>query len=496
MKRTLSLLLAVLMVLSLFTAMSVTAGAEETDAPAEIAAADDAELSLEETAEEEITDEETGLVPVAAEPETEVPTEPAAQAPTEAQTEAPTEPTVGRVKNISRDSYESDSCLLNWDPVEGATGYYVYYLNADNHKNFSRYADVDTNSCWVRKLRQGTQYHFKVSAYIEYDGKIIEGETTLKKTATQPAKVTGLTKWRSSTVLEIDWDRNEKATGYRIYRKEGSGAEVLYTTIRGNSTTTFSDTDVTQGETYRYRVKSFRELYDTSYSSDAASMTFIAGLCGPNYSITSRLGRVNLSWNKNPYATHYEVYMSTSPDNSTFELQFTTPRLYYNTPKLPVGNTYYFRVRSIYKSGSTVIEGTSNKKSATITDTAYGEYVGDTYIEVSIDQQHMWAYKDGRQVVTTEVVTGNYGTDDTPTGYYEIEYKVTDTYLVGDTWNNHVDYWMPFYGGYGIHDSDWRSEYGNPIYKGDGSHGCVNTPIGAMSKLYDNMPTGTPVIIY
>ena len=205
---------------------------------------------------------------------------------------------------------------------------------------------------------------------------------------------------------------------------------------------------------------------------------------------------MNLSWNKNPYATHYEVYMSTSPDNSTFELQFTTPRLYYNTPKLPVGNTYYFRVRSIYKSGSTVIEGTSNKKSATITDTAYGEYVGDTYIEVSIDQQHMWAYKDGRQVVTTEVVTGNYGTHDTPTGYYEIEYKDTDTYLVGDTWNSHVDYWMPFYGGYGIHDSDWRSEYGNPIYKGDGSHGCVNTPIGAMSKLYDNMPTGTPVIIY
>ena len=424
----------------------------------------------------------------------------ATEAATEAPTEAATEdvPTVGKVRNIDRTSFESDLADLTWDSVEGADGYYVYYLNADRHKNFSRFADVKTNSCTVKPLRQGTQYYFKVSAYIVRDGVVYEGEQTLKKTATQPSALTGLTKWRSSTVLEMTWDRNDMATGYRIYRAspESGNKEVLYKTVYGNTKTTFDDTSVKQGNVYRYRVKSFRELYGTSYSSSAGSMVFMAGLCGPNYSITSRCSRVNLTWNKNPYATHYEVYYSTSPDNSTFVKLFTTPRLYYNTTKLTVGKTYYFRVKAIYQNGSTFIEGTSNKKSAKITDTAFGEYVGDTYIEVCIAQQHMWVYKNGKQIASTNVVTGNYGDCDTPTGYYEIYSKDTDTYLVGEDYVSYVDYWMAFYGGYGIHDSSWRDTYGGSIYKGDGSHGCVNTPLSAMATIYNNIPYDTPVIVY
>lgn len=485
-KKLLSLLLAFMIAFGALTAVGFTAAETDAADPSPEPAA------VEEAAEEVQADGEADLAPVAFEPSTEAPTD----APTEAPTEEP-EPVVGKVKNISRDSFESDCCLLNWDAVPGATGYYVYYLNADNHKNFSKFADVKTNSCLVTPLRQGTQYHFKVSAYIEYKGKIIEGETTLKKTATQPSKVTGMTKWRSSDVLEMEWDRNEKATGYRIYRTEGSGSEVLYKTIRGNSNTEFTDTNVREGRTYRYRVKSFRELLGTSYSSDAGVITFIAGLCGPNYSITSRLGRVNLTWRANPYATHYEVFMSTTSSNSGFVKQFTTPRLYYNTTKLTVGKTYWFRVRPIYKSGSTVIEGTSNKKSQKITDRAYGDYVGSTYIEISIDQQHMWAYKNGSQIASTDVVTGNKGDCDTPTGYYSVQNKSRGIYLSGPGYSSYVEYWMAFIGSsYGIHDASWRSEFGNPIYKGNGSHGCVNTPYNAVRTIYNNIGTGTPVIIY
>lgn len=481
-KKLAAVFLAVLIAVSALSAVSASADAsdESTEAP------------VKETVIAELA--QTGVEPAVEG----TPTEPVPE-PTEEVTEAPTEepePVVGKVNNIERNSFESDSCLLEWDPVEGADGYYVYYLNADLHKNFSRFADVKTTSCNVTPLRQGTQYHFKVSAYINYNGRIIEGETTLKKTATQPSEVTGMTKWRSSNVLQMEWDRNENATGYRIYRTENSGKEVLYKTLDGKSNTEFTDNSVVLGRTYRYRVKSFRELYGTSYSSDAGVETFIAGMGGPDYSITSRCQRVNLTWNKNPYATHYEVYYSTSPGNSTFVKLFTTPRLYYNTTKLTVGKTYYFRIRPIYQKGSTLITGTSLKKSCTVTNKAYGEYTGDTYIEISIDQQHMWVYKNGRQIESTEVVTGDYGVNDTPTGYYYINYKQRDTYLYGADYVSHVDYWMPFYGAYGIHDSSWRSTYGNPIYKGDGSHGCVNTPLSAMANIYNNVYAGTPVIIY
>ena len=131
------------------------------------------------------------------------------------------------------------------------------------------------------------------------------------------------------------------------------------------------------------------------------------------------------------------------------------------------------------------------------TITPEGDDIGRTYIEISIDQQHMWAYKNGSQIASTEVVTGNEGDCDTPTGYYEINNKARNIYLNGAGYSSFVSYWMAFIGSsYGIHDASWRSEYGNPIYKGNGSHGCVNTPYGAVATIYNNIPTGTPVIIY
>ena len=73
---------------------------------------------------------------------------------------------------------------------------------------------------------------------------------------------------------------------------------------------------------------------------------------------------------------------------------------------------------------------------------------------------------------------------------------VTDVFLTGPTWNDHVDYWMPFDGGIGLHDSSWRDEYGGDIYITDGSHGCINTPLEAIGIIYNNIWDGVPVIVY
>ena len=121
----------------------------------------------------------------------------------------------------------------------------------------------------------------------------------------------------------------------------------------------------------------------------------------------------------------------------------------------------------------------------------------DTYIEISLDNQYLWAYKDGKLIVETPVVTGNVAQrSDTRRGFFRVSYKVTDVVLKGPTWNDHVDYWMPFDGDIGLHDSSWRSEYGGDIYLNDGSHGCVNTPLAAMRKIYRNFKSNDIVIVY
>ena len=431
--------------------------------------------------------EENDLSYTAIEPETEPETQP--------ETEPPV--VVGKVKNIVRTSKETNLMVMEWDPVPDATGYIVYLCNADVSSEYKKLASVKNTTYTIKNLTQATQYHVRVSAYISKNGEIIEGPQTTKKTATQPSTVTGLTKWQSSSTIRMDWNKNSKATGYRVYRKEGSGSEKLVKTIYGYKNNEYVDKSVKLGKTYTYRVKAFRDLYDTTYNSQQApSLKFIAGLCAPDYSIASRCQRVNLTWNKNAYATEYEVYMSESPDNSTFKKVFTTPRLYYNTTKLTKGKTYYFRVLPIYKSGSTTITGTSLKKSAKIQASAYGISTGSTYIEICIAQQHMWVYKGGKQIASTNVVTGTRYYSDTPKGYHYVQDKARNTTLVGADYASFVNYWMPFYGGCGIHDASWRSSFGGSIYMTNGSHGCVNTPYSAVKTIYNNISVGTPVIIY
>jgi hypothetical protein len=125
--------------------------------------------------------------------------------------------------------------------------------------------------------------------------------------------------------------------------------------------------------------------------------------------------------------------------------------------------------------------------------------IGNTYIEISIDQQRMWCYKDGALLVDTPVVTGNPNKGNaTPSGsVWAIDAKKHDAILKGEGYSQPVTYWLPFNGNVGVHDADtWRSQYGGEIYKASGSHGCVNTPTANAEKIFNAVEIGTPVIVY
>ena len=145
-----------------------------------------------------------------------------------------------------------------------------------------------------------------------------------------------------------------------------------------------------------------------------------------------------------------------------------------------------------------ILEGTSGTRTAPylsggIQDKPYG----GTYIEVNLSSQHLWFYKYGECIVSTSLVSGKVSEGMyTPTGIYSIYSKSTNTYLTGEGYRSFVNYWMPFYGGYGLHDATWRGSFGGEIYLYGGSHGCVNLPLSAAAAIYNNAPVGTKVILY
>lgn len=129
--------------------------------------------------------------------------------------------------------------------------------------------------------------------------------------------------------------------------------------------------------------------------------------------------------------------------------------------------------------------------------------IGGTYVEISLEEQHLWAYSNGQLVVETDVVTGNVGKYATPGGLYKVSFMQRDATLDSeqagvkdDKYRTKVKYWMPFNGHIGLHDSSWRSAYGGNIFRGNGSHGCINTPPDAMAKIFEVMDAGYPVVLY
>lgn len=129
-------------------------------------------------------------------------------------------------------------------------------------------------------------------------------------------------------------------------------------------------------------------------------------------------------------------------------------------------------------------------------------------VVVSINRRRMWACNRSNAVYSSVVITGNQNlaSDLTPIGNYKIFAKIANTDLIGSnsntSWNDHVNYWMPFlqnqYGQYGFHDATWRvpNEFGNiSPYSINASHGCVELPIASASWLYSWVKDGTNVSI-
>jgi lipoprotein-anchoring transpeptidase ErfK/SrfK len=123
--------------------------------------------------------------------------------------------------------------------------------------------------------------------------------------------------------------------------------------------------------------------------------------------------------------------------------------------------------------------------------------IGNTYVEINLTQQHIWFYKEGSLIVDGDIVTGDVRKGDaTPPGVYRLKYKVKNVVLRGPGYASPVRFWMPFNGGIGMHDANWKRSFGGEIYKTNGSHGCINCPDGVAEAIYNNIDAGTPVICY
>ena len=232
-----------------------------------------------------------------------------------------------------------------------------------------------------------------------------------------------------------------------------------------------------------------------TYSPEGGASTTVALSAADLASFVSISDSMGVSVSKSKIES-YVSKMSEKHSGSDYKASFKT------TGGSTIGTTVTYYGQRINKSALTddiykcVTEGVSGTRTAPYSAKSDKPY-GGNYVEVNLSAQKLWVYKDGQQVVSTSLVSGSVAEGHrTPTGVYSIYAKQTDRYLTGADYRSFVHYWMPFLGGYGLHDASWRSSFGGDIYLYDGSHGCVNLPSSAAKKVYNNVSVGTKVILY
>jgi lipoprotein-anchoring transpeptidase ErfK/SrfK len=131
-------------------------------------------------------------------------------------------------------------------------------------------------------------------------------------------------------------------------------------------------------------------------------------------------------------------------------------------------------------------------------------------IIVSLSQQWMYAYQDGKQVYDSPITSGRPELP-TPTGVYYIFAKLSPATFYSPWPPGSPYYYSPLHinyalewraGGFFLHDSWWRTVYGpgtnvwhqDPVYgRETGSHGCVNMPMKTAAWIYNWASIGTTV---
>ncbi|GHO92129.1 hypothetical protein KSF_021770 [Reticulibacter mediterranei] len=137
-------------------------------------------------------------------------------------------------------------------------------------------------------------------------------------------------------------------------------------------------------------------------------------------------------------------------------------------------------------------------------------------IVVSLIEQSLRLYQDGKLVQSFLITSGQYQKP-TPPGYWHIFVRESPTKFKSSEpkgsafWypDTNINYAMEYRdGGYYIHDSWWRLDYGpktnfphadsggDQSFAGNGSHGCINMQKDQAAWMYAHTGYSTPVIIY
>ncbi|GAA1978618.1 hypothetical protein GCM10009817_18900 [Terrabacter lapilli] len=227
-------------------------------------------------------------------------------------------------------------------------------------------------------LTNGTTYYYTVAAInaVGTSPQSNEASTTPQAAATAPSAPTGLSAGPGNASVSLTWtapasNGGSPVTGYAVYRGTSAGGEGARPVASNVTGTSFTDTGLTNGTTYYYKVAAINAV-GTSPQSNEASATPQTAATAPSAPTGLSAGpgnaSVSLTWtapasNGGSPVTGYAVYRGTSAGGEAASpVASNVTGTSFTDTGLSNGTTYYYKVAAINAVGTSP---QSNEASAT-----------------------------------------------------------------------------------------------------------------------------------
>src|SRR5262249_54630639 len=119
-------------------------------------------------------------------------------------------------------------------------------------------------------LTDGTTYYYQVTAVNAAGESTRSGEVSAMPVA-PPSAPTGVAATAGNTQIRLNWTASQGAASYNVYRGASPGAEGAPAIITGIMTTSFTDTGLTDGITYYYRVTAVNPGGESGQSAEVSA---------------------------------------------------------------------------------------------------------------------------------------------------------------------------------------------------------------------------------
>jgi len=242
---------------------------------------------------------------------------------------------------------------FNWsDNASNETGFQVF--RASNGGAFTLLATVGSNvkTYLDSGLSTGVVYSYQVRA-VNASGNSAFTSAVSARTDIPPAP-TGLTITAlTSSRVDLAWTDNASFESvYRVFRSTDGVNFTLYATLPAD-TTTYSDTGVTAGSQYWYRVRAGNDNVGSAFSNTVVTQTSAPAAPGNPATIVQSTSAIRVNWTDNASnETGFQVYRAVNGGAFTLLATVGVNVKTYLDSGLSTGMIYSYQVRAVNTVGT------------------------------------------------------------------------------------------------------------------------------------------------